>query len=101
MSKSENRDFVMARLAACRAHMSWGSEQLDMALALFVDPAADEQGELRAEILDGIDDTIGEAARAIQAAQELLGDIDPLEGEPELPEGDGHDEDEDDDGSEE
>jgi len=90
------RDFVMARLGACRGSMAIAGDALDQTLSLFVDPDDDKKGEARVELLDTVDLALGEAARAVQAAQELLDDVDPKEGEPDLPEGDGHDEEDDD-----
>ena len=38
---SEERDYVMARLSACRAHLSAATSSLDMALLHFVEPSED------------------------------------------------------------
>lgn len=96
MSKSEHRDFVLARLAACRAHLAYSTAELDDVLNLFMSPLEDEQGTVRREALVSIDEAIGEAARAVQLAQDLIDEIDPREAEPEMPEGDGHDPEDDD-----
>jgi hypothetical protein len=88
----------MARLGACRGAVAAASSALDECLGLFLMPAEDKKGEQRGELLEAIDDTLGEAARAVQAAQELFEDINPADGEPDLPEGDGDDPDDDDDG---
>lgn len=88
---SEARDFVMARLGAARAHVSGAADDVDTLLAFFVDPDDDADGALRAEMLESLDDSLGEAARAVQAAQSAFSDIDPTEAEGDLPEDDGHD----------
>ena len=92
--KTATRDFVMARLAACRGAVALAAENLDMALALFLSPDSDPKGKERAEALEAVDEGLGEAAWAVQSAQELLADIDPEEGEPEQPEDEDEDEDE-------
>ena len=92
---ADARNYVMARLAACRVALSGATEAVDETISLFVEPEDDPEGKVRAEFLEGIDELVGDAARAVQAAQELMDSIDPAEGEEELPEGDGHDEDED------
>lgn len=106
MSKREEqqaaRDFVMARLAACRGAVAIAGDALDQTLALFIEPDEDKKGKARGELLETIDDALGEGARAVQAAQELFDEIDTREGEPDIPEGDGEDpEDDDDDDDEE
>ena len=95
--KTAVRDFVLARLAVCDAMLANARETLQGIVNHFVDPDDDPDGATRKELLASADDWIGEAARAVQAAQELAVDIDPQEGEPDLPEGDGHDEDDDED----
>ena len=89
---AEERDFVMARLAAGRAYATSAIAQLDECLGFFVDPELDGDGKERTELLEGVVEDAGLLSRAIEAAQELLGDIDFTEGEPDLPEGDGYDE---------
>lgn len=91
VNPTEARDFVMARLAACRANIYMVADALDDCLCHFADPDGDKEGKERAELLEAIDDGLGEAARAVQMAQDMFGDIDTAEGEPEMPEGDGHD----------
>ena len=81
---SAARDFTMARLAACRAYLADASKDLDEALENFVQPDSDRSGKKRAELLERIDDEIGLAAIAVQAAQGGLEDVDPAEGEPDL-----------------
>jgi len=90
------RDFCMARLAACRGALAIATDGLDEALALFIDPEGDAKGKTRSELLEGIDDAIGLAARAVQAAQALFEEIDPKEGEPDPDEDDGDDDDDND-----
>lgn len=83
MSKTEARDFVMARLAAAGAMAAAATAQINDALALFCAPDDDKKGKERAELLEAIDDTLGDATRAVQAAQEVWPEVDPTEGEPE------------------
>lgn len=100
MSKAEERaaarDYVMARLAACRGALASAQVQLDDALWMFIAPDEDAKGAGRRDLLESIDAAIGEAARAVQLAQPVLEDIDPKEGEPE-PDEDDEDDDEDED----
>lgn len=92
---SAARDFVMARLAACRARLAAAAVQLDVCLAHFVDPSEDDKkGKERAGLLEQIDEDIGDAAIALHAAQEIWPEVDPSEGEPEPEEEDDEDEDE-------
>jgi hypothetical protein len=97
MTKTNARNFVMARLGAARAMLSIATDAIDEVLVVFVAPDDDPKAKQRADGLEAADDAIGEAARAVQAAQTLMEEIDPKEGEPDLPEGDGHDEDEEED----
>lgn len=97
ISAPEARNYVMARVAACLSALDSAMDGAKEILALFVDPADDEKGAERAELISAVDDAIGLAARMIQAAQDLYDDVDPTEGEDLLPEEDGHDDDEDDD----
>jgi hypothetical protein len=78
---SRARDFCMARLAACRASITQASEALDEALALFVVPPDDEDDDARPDLLEDIDDALGAAAMAVQAAQARWPDVDPDQGE--------------------
>lgn len=94
------REFVMARLAACRGGISQAEGALDEALAMFLAPDEDKRGKKRQGLLEAVDVALGEATRAVQAAQEMLDEIDPAEGEPDLPEGDGDDPEDDDDENE-
>ena len=94
---SDARDYVMARLAATRAWLTDAIEEVEECVGEFIAPDSDADGSSRAARLETIDESIGEAARSVQLAQEAMSDIDPAEGEPDLPEGDGHDEDDGDD----
>jgi predicted NBD/HSP70 family sugar kinase len=94
------REFLLARLAACRGALASASSSLDDALILFVETGEDPKGKERSKLLEAVDLAIGEAARAIQLAMPAMGDVDPGEGEPELDlddEDDDSDEDEDED----
>ncbi len=85
---AEERDFVMARLAAARAHTARITAGIDTCIDYFLYPEEDEDGEGRKEVLDELLDDIGGLTRSIDAAQSLIGEIDPKEEEPDLPEGD-------------
>lgn len=92
---AEERDFIMARLAAARGHLSVATEALDGCLTLFLFPDEDKDGSERSEALDIISESAGEFSRAIEAAQTLLEGLDKkqlAEEEPDLPEGDEFDE---------
>lgn len=86
------RNFVMARLAACRAALRDAGDGVDDAIGMFVDPSEDLDGKERRLLLEGIDDAIGDAARAVQTAQDVVDAIDWSEGEADVEgEGDGDD----------
>ena len=80
--RSAARDFVMARLAACRGAVALAAGALDEALMHFLEPSDDLKGKERALLLEAIDDQLGEAARAVQHAQGAWEDVDPAEEEP-------------------
>jgi len=105
MSKAEERslarDFLLARLAACRGGIARAAGMLDLCLEHFVHPDTDKRGTIRSKFLESIDDSIGEAATALHAAQELMGDIDPKEGEPDLDDDDDDEEEDEDEEDEE
>jgi len=82
------RDFVMARLAACRAALAIAMDQLDESIIHFIATDDDSKGSKRSKLLEGIDESIGEAARGVQLAQSMWEDVDPKEEEPELEEDD-------------
>lgn len=88
---SDARDYVMARLAACRAWLTDALEELDECVGHFVAPEGDLDGGARTAHLEAVDESIGEAARSVQLAQDAIVDIDPEETEPDIPEDDGHD----------
>lgn len=83
---SAARDFTMARLAACRGALALAVDGVDAMLALFLVPSDDAKGKDRAELLEAVDDHIGEAARSVQLAQGSWGDVDPREEEPDIEE---------------
>lgn len=95
------RDFMMARLAACRGSISTASEALDEMLSLMNSPDDDKAGKRRAELLEMIDDLLGQAAISIQHAQPAWSDVDHRELEPEIDEDDDEAEDEDEDDEDE
>jgi len=94
--RSAARDFLMARAAACRGAISTASEALDEFLQLMIQPDHDKLGKRRAELLEMIDDLLGQAAISIQHAQPAWSDVDPKEEEPEIDEDDDEDEEDDD-----
>jgi len=99
--QSTQRDFVLARLAAARAHSARISEGLESCIDFFLFPEEDEDGEGRKEILEALLDDIGGLTRSVDAAQTgCEGDFDFSEGEPDLPEGDEFDEEEEPEGEE-
>ena len=74
------RDFVMARLAACRAALVMAEAALDECLVYFVDPSDDARGKERGELLEAVDAQLGEAARAIAACPAGVGERRPQGG---------------------
>ena len=90
---SAARDFVLARLAAARARVAAIEKGIDACIACFLIEKLDPTGKDRADLLDDLAEEAGCLSRALEAAQELLEDVDPKEGEPDLPEGDEFDQD--------
>lgn len=90
-----SREYTLARLAIARGALASSATALDEALILFVDTPDDKKGAKRAQLLEAIDEGIGVAARAVQAAQTSWDFVDPGEGEPDV-EQDEEDEDEED-----
>ncbi len=90
------RDYLLARLAACRGALSSAERSLDIALEMFIDPSEDPKGAERSELLEAVDAAIGDAARAVQAAMPAMVDIDPKEAEPESEDDDEDEEDDED-----
>lgn len=78
------REFCLARMAACRGSLASACAALDEALILFIDTDEDAKGKQRSELLEAVDASIGDAARAIQAAMPSMEDLDPKEGEPDV-----------------
>jgi hypothetical protein len=91
LTATEARDFVMARLGAAHAAVASAASVITDVLGAIAD--GDHEYET-ADALDEIDESLGEATRAVHAASSLLEQVDPEEAEPDLPEGDGHDGDE-------
>jgi hypothetical protein len=69
---SEEREFVMARLAAARGHVSSAAEAVDGCITMFLYPMEDKNGSERAEALDVASSAAGELSRAIELAQTCL-----------------------------
>lgn len=70
-----SRDYVMARLAAARAGAQSVLDAVDETLVLFVNPDEDERGKQRKELLEAALEASGEVSRALEAAQEGIGDM--------------------------
>jgi len=85
---AEERDFIMARLAAAHGHISGATEACDAAISLFLYPEEDKDGKERANAIDALLDAAGEISRAAEQAQEILETCNKEElaqGEPESP----------------
>lgn len=76
------RDFVMARLAAARAAAQAAIEDIDASLNLFIDVEEDKKAKEREELLGSALESIGCATRALESAEEMMGEVDPEECEP-------------------
>ena len=90
------RDYAMARLAAARVAAASAVSAIDEALDLFVEVDEDEKGEERTELITTALESVGCATRALEAAEEIMDQVDPEECEP-WDEGDDDEEDEEDD----
>lgn len=88
---AEERDFVLARVAAARNHAADMVSALDDYITLAINPDEDKKGETRKELLEAVLDDAGYLSRAVEAAQDL--EYDFTEGEPEIPQEDGFDDD--------
>lgn len=80
--EDSGRDFVLARVAVARNALQAGIDSLDEMTALFSNPDDDKNGKERQELLDGAVEQVGFATRALEAAEEIIEDIDFEEGEP-------------------
>lgn len=100
---SEARDFALARLAVTRVSLQAAIEAVDETTAYFVMPEDDKTGKEREQLLDTAAEALGEATRALEAAQEALDDedFDPEEGEEDEEEDDDDEEEEDEDDDDE
>lgn len=98
LCKPTSRDFVMARVAACRASLQTAIDELDEAMGHFVDPSEDEDGDERTEALEAATESIGSATRSLEAGMEVWTKDDDVSL---LEDGEAHLEDEDDDDDEE
>ena len=97
------RDYFMARLAACRTSLQAATELVDEVLGYTVDPSDDKAGKKRDEALDAAEEAIGEATLSLEEAARVWSDddseVDPAEGE-DYEEVDPDDDDDDDDDEE-
>jgi hypothetical protein len=85
---AEQRDYVMARLAAASATARYASEAIDGCVSLFLDDG-DKKGGDRREALEVILDLAGDLSRSIELAQagmEGMSSEELSEGEPDLEE---------------
>lgn len=76
------RDYVMARLAAARAASQQAVTAIDESLHFFVIPEDDKSGKKRREMIDEALEAMGVATRSLEAAEEILPEVDMTEGEP-------------------
>jgi hypothetical protein len=90
------RDYFMARMAACRTSLQAALDLADEILGFTVDPSDDKSGDQRDEALDAAEEAISAAALSLQEATRVWADddseVDPTEGE-EYPEPDDDDDD--------
>ena len=87
---AENRDYVMARLAAARGAVSAAEEALDACILFFLCPGEDKKAEERNEALEAVADAAGDISRSVelaQAAMEEMGKEELTEEEPDPEEG--------------
>jgi hypothetical protein len=92
---AEERDFILARLAAARGHLAAATDALDNCINFWIWPDEDKGGKERADLLDVVSEAAGELSRAAEAAQTAMEGLskDELKAEePDLPEGDEFDE---------
>ena len=82
LDQSASRDFVMARLYAARVCAQGAVEAIDEAIAYFVDPDEDDEGEERTELIESALENAGMATRALESASEAMEAVDPEECEP-------------------
>jgi hypothetical protein len=94
------RDYFMARMAACRTSLQAALELADEILGFTVDPDDDKSGKQRDEALDAAEEAVSAAALSLQEATRVWADddseVDPAEGE-EYPDPEDDDDDEEDD----
>lgn len=76
------RDFVMARLGAAAASLTAARNAVDTALECFVNPDSDAKGKERREAIEEALEGAGAAARALEAANEEIENVDFEIGEP-------------------
>ena len=86
------RDFTLARLAIARGYAGAICTGLDHIILTFAHGEHDPKGADRIAALDEMSEMSGLLSRALEAAQDLIEDVDFTEGEPDIPEGDGYDE---------
>ena len=66
---AEQRDFILARLAAARGILAAASESLDSCIVQFIFPDDDKSGKERNEALEALADAAGDLSRSIELAQ--------------------------------
>lgn len=70
------RDFVMARLAAGRSAAQSAIGAIDDALAFFVNPDDDKTGKERRDLVETALEDAGVLCRALESAEEQIGEVD-------------------------
>lgn len=76
------RDYVMARLAAARSTLADALAAVDESIELFTNPDEDKSGKKRTDALDAALEAAGAASRALEAADEVMPEVDFKEREP-------------------
>lgn len=76
------RDDAMARLGGALASLKVAEDSVTTALALFVNPDEDDEGEEREEAMNEALEAAGAASRGIEAALKAFEDADVEAGEP-------------------
>jgi hypothetical protein len=88
------RDYLMARIAAARATAQVTIDACDEIISLCLDPGEDPKLADRSELLSDALDMAGATARALEDAERVIDQVDPVECEPWDEDGDEVDEDE-------
>lgn len=95
MNAARARDFVLARSGIAIGQLVAATAALTDAMALYVQPDEDKKGDERKELLGHALEHASAACRALEAAEEVIEDVNPRDVEPWDDEEDDDDEDED------